>query len=146
MTKILHYGKLVDSEVPITGVHSNNRIYYLSEEKYSSKSINLTFENWVKEEKPSDEEMENYLNDNDTYLIGSWTKNNDGSYVPDKSGEYSAVVYEDTTHVVWSKYTERHALCSPCCIGQADADSAGEFLCYVLPQEIVVVREFFENK
>lgn len=80
-------------------------------------------------------------------LIGDWTTtdNKDEAwfdvggqyYMPDKSGEWAAIENESTVQVVWSKFTARAALCSPCYPGQADALSKGEFLHYALPSELV---------
>lgn len=72
------------------------------------------------------------------YLIGDWIKDKDGLYTPDESGEYAAIVREDVTQVVLSKYTTRARLCSPCYPGQADVDpnrENGGFLAYTLPKE-----------
>lgn len=133
-----HWGIQVDSEIPITGVETNNRIEFLTDEIYSSNSINLTFETWVKEERPSIEEQEDYEWSNDqTFLIGSWKKDSDGLYIPDQTGEYSAIVGEIYTQVVWSRTTKKCALCSPCYPGQADLDSTGEFLAYCLPDDLM---------
>jgi hypothetical protein len=133
-----HWGIQVDSETPITGVETNNRIEFLADEIYSSNSINLTFETWVKEECPSIEEQEDYEWSNDqTFLIGSWKKDSDGLYIPDQTGEYSAIVGEIYTQVVWSRTTKKCALCSPCYPGQADLDSTGEFLAYCLPDDLM---------
>lgn len=133
-----HWGIQVDSETPITGVETNNRIEFLTDEIYSSNSINLTSETWVKEERPSIEEQEDYEWSNDqTFLIGSWKKDSDGLYIPDQTGEYSAIVGEIYTQVVWSRTTKKCALCSPCYPGQADLDSTGEFLAYCLPDDLM---------
>jgi hypothetical protein len=133
-----HCGIYVDSETPITGVETNNRIEFLSDEIYSPDAINLTFETWVKEERPSIEEQEDYEWSNDqTFLIGSWKKDSDGLYIPDQTGEYSAIVGEIYTQVVWSRTTKKCALCSPCYPGQADLDSTGEFLAYCLPDDLM---------
>jgi hypothetical protein len=67
-------------------------------------------------------------------LIGSWKKGDDGLYEPDETGEYAAIVRETVTQVIWSKYTEGGALCSPCYPGQVDLDTPGKFLAYTLPK------------
>jgi hypothetical protein len=137
MTTKMHYGKFVDSETPIAGVVNNNGIEFLDDEIFYTNSINLTFETWVKENNSTEEEIENYENDNETYLIGSWKKDSDGLYIEDKSGEYSAIVRESVTQVTWSRFTKRCALCSPCYPGQGDLDSDGDYLAYCLPNDII---------
>jgi len=132
-----HWGKWVDSEVPITGVFQNNHCEWLHEEMYDA--IDLDYETWIAEENPDEEELEMYESMGDsTLLIGSWKKDEQGLYEPDKeSGDYAAIMGEVYTQVVWSKYTTRTALCSPCYPGQGDADSEGEYLTYALPPEII---------
>jgi hypothetical protein len=141
MTQKMHYGKFVDSEIPITGVLNNNGVEFLNEEIFHQNSVNLTFETWVKANNPSEEEIEIYEGDNDVYLIGSWKKDSEGYgyYVPDESGEYSAIVRESVTQVIWSRFTKRCALCSPCYPGQGDLDSDGDYLAYCLPDDVMGV-------
>jgi len=81
----------------------------------------------------------------DTWLIGSWVKDSNNQYEPDKTGDYAAIVRESTIQVVWSKYIICvKSLCSPCYPGQCDisVDDDGDyitsekgFLCYNLPDE-----------
>ena len=66
-----------------------------------------------------------------------WFFANGHGYQPNKNGEYAAIMRETVIQVVWSKHTERHALCSPCYPNQGDADSDGEYLCYVLPKDML---------
>ena len=141
---INHYGVLLDLNTPTTGVYSNNQIEFLMDELYDG--INLTFEEWFEdhiitcENCQNDEycdELEFYESYNDTYLIGSWIKNKYNLYEPDKSGEYSAIVGEIYTQVIWSKYFGRGALCSPCYPGQVDVDTPGDFIYYALPPDII---------
>jgi hypothetical protein len=74
-----------------------------------------------------------------TVLAGSWMKGPDGKWEPDESGEYSAIVGEMYTQVVWSKHVVRvESLCSPCYPGQADVSrdkivDEGGYLAYDLP-------------
>jgi len=72
-----------------------------------------------------------------TWLIGDWIKDSDGLYDYDPNGEYAAIVNFDhnTTQVIYSKYTKRAGLCSPCYPGQADNDSEGDYLSYDLPPD-----------
>jgi hypothetical protein len=129
-----HWGKWVDSEDAITGVIQNNNVEFLSEDIY--KGIDLDYEKYVKEH--PDEEDIDWESDNDTYIIGSWKKGEDGKYEPDKeNGEYAAIVDEIYTQVVWSKFTKRCNLCSPCYPGQGDLDSEGIYLTYTLPPDLI---------
>ena len=52
-----------------------------------------------------------------------------------ETSEYSLIVGETYTQVVWSKQTKRCTLCSPCYPGQGDLDTPGDFLSYDLPPE-----------
>jgi hypothetical protein len=130
-----HWGIWVDSESPITGVIQNNNVEFLNDEIFSSKSIDLDYEIFLKSN-PSEEEVESYESDNNTYLIGDWIKRN-GKYQPKKSGEFAAIVEECYTQVVYSKNFKRCALCSPCYPGQGDLDNEGEFLTYNLPLDLI---------
>jgi len=140
---INHYGVWIDPNIPTTGVYSNNRIEFLYDEIYYADSINLDYEEFLDNHNHNEdycELCEFYESDNDTILIGSWKKDNAGYYIPDESGEYSAIVGECYTQVVWSKHVKAEgALCSPCYPGQVDADSInqGEFLFYALPDDIL---------
>lgn len=136
-----HWGVWVDPDVPITGVVSNNQVFqFISDEMYND-GINLDFEDHIN----SDEHSENdewcdiceYWEDIDsTYLIGDWILDtNTHLYEHDPNGEYAAIVGEIYTQVIFSKYTKRVALCSPCYPGQGDMESDGNFLTYNLPSE-----------
>ncbi len=130
-----HYGYTVNSETPITGVISNNNVEWLSDEIYSSKSIDLDWLEFLKS-KPSQDEKDNYESQDSTVLIGDWVKYK-GQYQPKKHGEYAAIVSELYVQVVYSKFTKRCALCSPCYPGQGDIDSNGEYLTYTLPPDLI---------
>jgi len=134
-----HWGFWVNSESPITGVIQNNSIEFLNDEIFSSKSIDLDWEEFLKSN-PTDEEKEAYESDSPTVLIGDWIKRN-GKYQPKKSGEFSAIVGEIYTQVVYSKNFKRCGLCSPCYPGQGDLDSTGEFLTYTLPEDLIGFKE-----
>lgn len=79
-----------------------------------------------------------------TYLVGTWKPTADGKYEPDTSGTgihhggYAGIYRagSNVTQVVWSRYASRAALCSPCYPGQADLDTAGDFLAYTLPPDM----------
>lgn len=144
MSKIVnHWGKWVNSDNPITGVVTNNRVEWLTEECYKGIDITLdeAMEDYRRENPSADdeqvsEEFEFWESGQDTILIGAWTKDSDGKYMPDESGEYAAIVGEIYTQVVYSKVTKRCALCSPCYPGQGDLESTGEFLTYDLPADM----------
>ena len=77
-----------------------------------------------------------------TILIGSWKKDEDGLWVADESGEYSAIVGETDIQVVWSRHVKHGVnLCSPCYPGQADLGSKGEVSAYCLPPELMGEEE-----
>jgi len=139
-----HYGITVDSEKPVTGVFTNNRIEFLADE-IIGPAIDLSFEYYLEEIYP--EEPEDYIDlDTSEYLIGFvetkiktwyWFKKRKIGYMPDEKAEYSAIIRESTTQVVQSKWFIRGALCSPCYPGQVDADSSGEFLAYSFPPDVI---------
>jgi hypothetical protein len=132
--KEYHYGQNVDSEIAITGVITNNSVEYLNDEIYSG--IDLDYEEFLKSN-PDDLGIETWEAYNSTYIIGKWIKHPDDTYSPDKTGEYSAIVGETYTQVVFSTFTKRCKLCSPCYPGQGDLDSTGEFLTYCLPDDLM---------
>jgi len=128
-----HWGIWVDPEIPITGIISNNLIVqFLSDEMYNG--IDLDWEEFIQsDDYDPDEEYDLFESSN--WLIGDWIKDKDGLWDYDPDGEYAAIVREDVTQVIFSKYTKRAGLCSPCYPGQADNESDGEFLAYDLPPE-----------
>ena len=77
----------------------------------------------------------------ETFLYGSWKKNDDGKYGPDETGEYAAIYDINDNHiqVVWSKFALKCYQCSPCYpnqrVFQGDLDAAGENWTYCLPAE-----------
>jgi hypothetical protein len=137
-----HWGKWVDNEEPVTGVISNNNIAW----------------EWIEDECLTCQETWKEIDDNPdldpdekqfeldscecdsshTKIFGDWildTKTD--QYEPDTNGEFAAIEREDVTQIVWSKYTKRGALCSPCYPGQVDLDSDGQYLGYILPDELI---------
>jgi hypothetical protein len=141
-----HYGIWVDSEKPVTGVHSTNRVNW----EFMDDEICLTceeiIENIDNDESLTDEEKEDekefiQCDSSHTRLIGDWLKDKDGLYYPDKAGEFAGIENESTIQVVWSKETRHCALCSPCYPGQGDIDSQGDFLAYCLPEEMYNYKE-----
>lgn len=162
----MHYGVYFDDSEPTTGVVQSNRVEWLSDEEMAG--INLSYEeaeqefraefarehgievDEVEEHDDWDEEVMNwndgYYGDSETYLIGSWKKDEDGhgQYVPDpdaEGAEYAAIVREFVVQVLWSKRVVRvRSMCSPCYPGQADLDSGEEedgILAYALPLEVM---------
>jgi len=144
-----HYGITVDSEKPVTGVFTNNRIEFLSDEIFSGNYIGLCQEGYKEEIFPEEEEEDlDYDMGSEDFLIDFietkdkekacyWFKKRKVGYMPDEKAEYSAIVGESTTQVVLSKWFIRGALCSPCYPGQVDADSSGEFLAYSFPPDVL---------
>ena len=134
-----HWGIWIDPNIPITGVLSNNSaIQFIYEECHDG--IDLDFEDHVNSpdhdlNDPDFCEICEYWEGSTTWLIGSWIKAKDGLYDYDPNGEYAAIVNESTTQVIFSKYTKKAQLCSPCYPGQGDLDSNGEYLAYDLPPE-----------
>ncbi len=129
-----HYGIWVDPELPITGVIGNNEIVQFISDEMFSNGIDLDWEEFIKS--PDYESDEDYdFFESSTWLIGDWIQDKDELWDYDPNGEYAAIVRESVTQVVFSKYTKKAALCSPCYPGQADNDTSGEFLAYDLPPE-----------
>lgn len=85
-----------------------------------------------------DELGEQYEENCDTYLIGDWVLDSDGQYQIDYGGDnhFAAIVDYDFSggivQVIWSRYVTNAALCSPCCPGQCDLDTPGDFMGYDL--------------
>lgn len=138
-----HYGKWVSSETPTTGVLNTNSVAWewvddeiclTCEEIYQSIEDDRSF---------NEEEKQNELDciecdSSHTKIFGDWildTKNH--QYTPDKNGEFATIENECTVQVVFSRFTKRGALCSPCYPGQVDLDSKGEFLGYTLPDALL---------
>jgi hypothetical protein len=141
-----HYGKWVGSETAITGVLNTNQIAW----EWVNDEICLTCEYAINEiendidmdEDEKQSELEFIECDSShTRLLGDWIFQDDKEYVPDESGEFAAIENEFTVQVIWSKYTTRGALCSPCYPGQVDLGSDGEFLAYTLPDYLLYKDE-----
>jgi hypothetical protein len=131
-----HWGKWVNSEEAVTGVIQNNHVEWLNDEIRGNDTIDLDYEEYIRDIPEEIEEID-WDSSESTLLIGSWKKDEKGLYEPDKEGEYSAIVSEIYTQVVWSKYTKRCNLCSPCYPGQGDLDTPGEWLAYTLPPDLI---------
>lgn len=144
MTTTNHWGKWVDSNSAITGVHSIHDLNW-DTYPYWDEICPICEENLRECEEHALETGEEVDYDqlecdsSHQKLMGDWVLDtNTNQWDVNKAGDegYSALMNEDTIQVIWSRWTERHALCSPCYPGQADVDSKGEFLCYVLPPEL----------
>lgn len=135
-----HWGVLIDLNKPVTGVVGNNRVEWLDDEMVNG--IDLAWEEHSAECTEEDHDQCGPDQRGDT-LIGKWHKGDDGLWAPDESGEYSAIVREFNTQVVWSKHTKRCAPCSPCYPGQADLNSPSDtgLLCFDLPPELYGDRD-----
>ncbi len=143
MTVTNHYGVYVDSETPTTGVITNHEIMHLIDAMYYEDGIDLDFEEHLKECPNDDHDHCWESNGSETWLIGDWQKGADGLYEPDKDGQYgySAIVGEVYTQVVWSKWTTKGELCSPCYPGQGNVGSKGDFLMFTMPPEYMGEKE-----
>lgn len=142
-----HWGKWIDSEIPITGVISSNNVEWSNIEdeicpvcEEIQKSHDEQRE--IDEEYEEDEDWECFDHEK---LIGDWvldTKTR--KWDISKAAEFAAIVTDSTfncVQVVFSKYTKKCGLCSPCFPGQGDLDSDGEFLAYDLPEYLKYVEE-----
>jgi hypothetical protein len=126
-----HYGIQVHKDVPITGVYNSHTLCQLISDEYHN-AIDLTCNEC---EQYDIDVCDNCDHSEHTLLIGGW-KNINGLWEPDEdAGEYSLLVRGTYTQVVWSKYTARKALCSPCFPGQGDVDTDGDYLTYVIPKD-----------
>jgi len=83
------------------------------------------------------------LETSDTQLIGSWAKDKDGLYIPDKKGKYAAIYdsNDNTMQIVWSKHAILCNKCSPCFPGQGDIDATGsDYYSFCLPIDCFTKR------
>ncbi len=135
-TTICHYGVTIQRDQPTTGVIHNHSVEFLSDEIFDVDSIDLAWEDHLAD---CDDEDHDHCGPDSmgTVLIGGWIKDSDGRYSPDKESEYSAIVGEVNTQVVWSRHTDRAALCSPCYPGQADLETPGDVLAFTLPADLL---------
>lgn len=148
MTTINHWGKWIDSEIPVTGVHSINNIdwnaYDFNKEicldcgaaqKEWEINNNIDDEDCDYQSGPEDFEIE--CDSSHTKLFGDWLQDEMSKYYPDPAGEFAAIMNESTIQVVFSKTVGRHNICSPCYPGQVDNDSSGQYLGYELPVDML---------
>lgn len=161
MTFINHYGFWVDSEKPVTGVYSTNKINW----EFLDDDICLDCESHIKEiddmqDCPEckfllDEEgvcqecgwnkerQFDFIECDSSHekLVGNWKKDEEGIYCHDEEGDFAGILREFTIQVVWSKTIKRGGMCSPCFPGQVDADATGEFSYYALPEYLIYKEE-----
>lgn len=147
MASVNHWGWWVDSDKPTTGVvvvHSLTEWFW--DTIFYGDAVNVTevsmLEDWRDETGAGEDEYPEddlfWEIDEPTYLLGDWRKDERGQYV-DFDGDYgySAIVQTlggaYNAHVVRSRHARRAALCSPCCPGQCDLDSEGDFMAFDLP-------------
>lgn len=139
MVKTYHYGLVVDSEVPTTGVVNASEPEFLYENIYDW--IDLDFEVFIDTNPGVD--PEEYCNDNPTMLAG-FIKDENKSWIPDPDAEYSAIISEAYAQILASKYVSRTTLCSPCFPGQGDLSTKGEYLTFTFPPELWGNRKHLE--
>ena len=141
-----HYGVTLDHNEPTTGVMIAHHSMALLDSTYDG--IDLAQEEHEAEcdicqgiEEGSICDWADAGYERGTVLAGDWKKDEGGLWDPDKDGTkgYSAIVGETYAQIVWSKYTTRARLCSPCFPGQCDLDAIdpnGQ-LCYILPPDML---------
>ena len=125
--------KTMTPDKPITGVINSNVPEWLYDGL--SMAVDLSFEEWVKECNPTEEEIDCYESQDSTYLIG-FILNSDNEYEPDPSEEYSVIISEIYAQVVLSKYVSKCAMCSLCFPHQGDLGTAGDQVTYTLPEDV----------
>lgn len=144
MTTVNHWGKIVNSESPVTGVLSINSIEwdsfpYSTEICLTCREIEKEIDNDESLSEDEKEDQKEYIECDSSHrkIFGYWTQDEKGLYSPDRSKEYAAILNETTIQVAYSKHTKRGALCSPCYPGQVDLNSEGDFLGYTLPDYLL---------
>ena len=125
--------KTMTPDIAIGGVINSNGPEWLYEDLYNA--INISYDEWVKECNPSEEDKECYEEDNDTYIVG-FVLNSEDEYEPDTEAEYSAIISSPYTQIIKSKWVSKCAMCSMCYPGQGDLDTEGEQVTYTLPPEV----------
>lgn len=131
MVKTYHYGLVVDSKIPTTGVANASEPEFLYENIYDW--IDLDFEVFIDTNPGVD--PEEYYNDSPTMLAG-FIKDENKCWIPDPDAEYSAIISEVYAQILASKYVSRTTLCSPCFPGQGDLSTEGEYLTFTFPPEL----------
>lgn len=129
-----HWGRWVDSEDPSPGVYSLHGLEWIHEEE----GIDPDWEEFA--ESATEEEIEHADWTQDQSLIGFVLNERTGQYDPDPAAEFVAVVHYSFWHhvtILRSSWWTRAALCSPCCPGQADGDTPGDFLAFAPPPSVI---------
>lgn len=161
MTIVNHWGRTVNSDEPVAGVISQNRLEWNAVEvncTVCEKAVNeietmtdcpdCGAKGEIKDnlfkcpectgEIDIQEALEEIVCDDHGGLIGDWIRNEKGEYSPDKNGEFAAELTTSNFNDVivhWSKTVKTGvALCSPCIPGAASIESEGNFTCYDLPE------------
>ena len=134
-----HYGITVQSEIPTTGVLSHNEV---ESWLYETELTCLTCDAMYEEEDRDNPENPDYdfieCDPSHTRLLGDWILDTiTKQYEPDKTGEFAAIENESTIQVVWSKFTAKGRLCSPCYPGQVEFSNEGDYLAYTLPEDLL---------
>ena len=141
--KTNHYGITVNSETPVTGVINSNNVLWEFIDDEICMTCNEIISDIESDESLSDDERQDELDciectSDHERLIGDWIMGTDGLYHPDMvNGEFAGIERESTVQIVWSKFTARGALCSPCYPGQVDLDSEGPYLGFTMPAELI---------
>lgn len=131
-TMHMHWGVLLDQNEPTTGVYGGNQLDW---DGMPYDWIDLDCERWTEEaaQEFGEDTAEyyqacDYMESGETLLYGSWMKDVDGQYMPDKNSdddEDFAAIYNanvNTLQVVWSRTVRYGVLASPCYPGQVSAD------------------------
>ena len=127
-----HWGVLLYQDKPTTGVYGGNELdwdgmpYDWIDLDYESCVNDIMNDEGIDEEDKDEaiENLSNYFESGDTLLYGSWIKDENGQYIPDKSstddGDFAAIlnVNVNTLQVVWSRTIRYGQLASPCYPGQ----------------------------
>lgn len=143
----------------LTGVITRNHVDWLEDDLFTSKDVNLTYEDHCVECKGDKESGHEFCwedDGGDVRLIGfkrvdrrrvndAWFSVGDllnktwKGWLPDPKAEYSAVVREDVVQVVLSGYAVKGRMCSPCYPNQVDVDSLDDengYWGYSLPPDM----------
>jgi len=139
MSELNHYGKKIDSDIPVTGVINTNEIAW---EFMDDDYICLDCEVYINENPDIDDYNFLECDSSHTRIHGDWildTKT--GQYEPDKTGEYAMIENESTCQIVFSKTVKCGNPCSPCFPGQVEFSRDGDFKAYALPSDLLYQDE-----
>lgn len=119
----------MNNDEPVTGVLLSSAPEWMHDDMHDA--ISIEFAEYLLEN-PDDEGGDNYICDDETFLIG-FRKTDNGMYEPDTAAPYSAVVSSPYMQVVRSRHVSMCAMCSPCYPDAGDLDTPGDILAYNLP-------------